>query len=175
MDHQDASISSPEVHEYGFLCSFDGNGAIYNRDNKMLWQFKTVYLNNRHIFPFSFFQLLPDFVLYDGTGKAVLTIKCERRYPLTKFLIIEKNLTIGTIQQQSILKNKYIIDFHGGNTWTFRLPLFAVLYKADSESGAQVLVRLVRHDTWHLKVPIESDDWHLLAALAIIHRERQHA
>jgi hypothetical protein len=120
-----------------------------------------------------FFQLLPDFSFSDASGQELLTVRCERRYPLTRFLMVENGLPVCTIRQRSILLNKYTLEFHSGSEWTFYIPLFSVHYKAISDGGAEVLVRLFRHDEWYLLFPPGLDSLHLVAALAFIHKERQ--
>lgn len=162
-----------EGDEYGFRCTVDGNGEIYNRESRMLWRFRTLHRNGRGTFFSSFFQPLADCLFYDNSDLELLTIRCERRYPLSRFVMFESGLPVCTIQQRSLLQTKYIIEFTGGIKWTLQLPLFTVFYKVISETGSEVLIRLVRHDTWYLKVFSQSDNFRLLAALAFIHRERQ--
>lgn len=173
MVHKDAVISAPETIEYGFICSFDGNGGIFNRDNKMLWKFKTVYSDSRHKFPYSFLKLLPDFILYDDTGQEILTIICTQRYPLPQFVMRNGKLSFCTVQQIGVLPKSYLIDFKNGNKLNFYIPLFTVFYQGIFENGAKVLVRKIRHDTWHIQIPANQDNFRLLAVLAFIHREQQ--
>ena len=167
--------SVTETNEYGFRCNSDGSGEIYNRDNKVLWRFRTQHRNNRMAFFYSLFRLLPDFVFYDTTEQELLTIRCEERYPLTRFVMVEKGSAVCTIQQKSILQNKYIIEFNDGDRWVFHLPLFTVFYKGVSENGEEVQVRMEHHHTWYVKISSSSDNLRLVAALALIHRERQYA
>jgi uncharacterized protein YxjI len=173
MLHPKADATVTEVHEYGFLCTFDGNGEIYNRDNKMLWRFKTIFRNSRPVFPCSVFRLLPDFILYDTDSQELLTIRCEQGYPLPRFVMIDNDSSVCTIKQMSILQNKYIIEFNSGYKWTFKIPLFTVFYKGVSESGVEVQVRMQRHDTWHVQIPSNIDNLRLVAAFAFLHREQQ--
>ncbi|MGD0960976.1 MAG: hypothetical protein ABSB19_14315 [Methylomonas sp.] len=175
MPHQSDDSLVTETNEYGFRCNTEGNGEIYNRDSKMLWRFRTPHQNSFLAFPRFFFQLLPDFVFSDTSEKELLTIRCERRYPLTRFVMFENGSPVCTIQQKSVLQNKYIIEFDGGDRWFFHLPLFTVFYKGVSENGAEVQVRMERHHTWYVKISSNSDNLHLVAALALIHRERQYA
>ena len=166
-------VETEDNNEYGLICTFDGNGGIYNIDNKILWYFKTLYRNSHSIFPCSAFELLPDFVLYNTFGQELLTIKCERRYPLPKFVMIVNNTPFCTIQQLSLLQKEYIIIFNSGYTWTFKIPLFTVFYKCISKSGEEIRVRMMRHDTWHVQIPSKVDNLYLVATLAFLHREQQ--
>jgi hypothetical protein len=175
MLHQGADSLGKETNEYGFRCDFDGNGGIYNRDNKMLWRFSTPHKNSFLAFPRIFFHLLPDFVFYDTTDQELLIIRCERRYPLTRFVMVGNGLQICTIKQMSILQNKYIIEFNSGYRWTFHIPMFTVYYKGVAETGEEVHIRMQRQDTWYVQIPSNLDDLRLVAALALIHRERQFA
>lgn len=160
--------------EYCSQCTFDGNGEIYNRDSKILWRFKTQHRHNRALFSCAVFQFLPDFAFYDVVGQKLLEIKCEQRYPLTRFVMLVNGMTVCTIRQQSILlKNKYTLEFNSGLKWNFHMPLFSVFYKGISETGAEIRVRLLRHDTWHVQIAPSLNNLHLIAGLALIHRERQ--
>jgi hypothetical protein len=87
--------------------------------------------------------------------------------------MVESGSPVCTIQQKSILQNQYVIEFNGGYRWFFQMPMFTVFYKGVSENGAEVRVRMERHDTWYVQIPSNSDNLRLVAALAFIHRERQ--
>jgi hypothetical protein len=87
--------------------------------------------------------------------------------------MVANGLTVCTIRQRSPLLNKYMLEFKSGEKWTFQIRLFSVFCKALSASGAEIRVRLFRHDTWYLLFPPGLDSLHLVAALAFIHRERQ--
>jgi hypothetical protein len=175
MLHKGADSLVEETNEYCFQCVSDGNGEIYNRDSKMLWRFSTPHQNIFLAFPRFFFQLLPDFVFYDTAEQELLTIRCERRYPLTRFVMVENGLQICTIKQMSILQNKYLIEFDSGYRWTFHIPMFTVYYKGVAETGEEVHVRMQRHHTWYVQIPSNLVDLRLVAAFALIHRERQFA
>ena len=173
MFHQRDDTLVTDTIAYGFRCNTHGNGEIYNRDSKMLWRFKTHHQNKFQAFSGFFFLLLPDFVFFDASEKELLTIKCERSYPFTRFVMFENDSPICTIQQTSIFQNKYIIEFDGGYKWRFHLPMFTAFYKGISAAGAELHVRVQTHHTWYVQIPCNLDDFRLVAALALIHRERQ--
>jgi hypothetical protein len=166
-------IENVSTRQYGFRCSVDGDGEIYNSDSEILWRFKTQYRNNYSIFGFKLFRLLPDFILYNTKDQEILTVKCERRYPLPIFRMVEKSLPVCTIRLMSILQNKYSIEFNDGRRLYFHMPMYSVYFRGTSGSGEEILVRLVRHDTWYVEIPLSIDNLHIIAALAFIHRERE--
>lgn len=135
ISHPEVDPPVTETHEYGFLCTFDGNGGIYNRNNELLWSFRTLYQKSRQAFPCRIFRLLPDFVLCDASEQELLMIRCERRYPLPYFVMLDHGYPVCTIKQVSVLQKRYVIEFDGGYKWVFQIPLFTVFYKGVSESG----------------------------------------
>lgn len=171
--HQNTDSPVIKINEYCFRCTYDGDGEIYNRESKLLWSFRSLSRNRSTVFPLAFFRLLPDFVFYDTTQLELLTIMCERRYPLTRFVMIENGFSVCTIRKRSILQNEYSIEFNSELNWTFQMPMFTVFYNGVSENGAKLRVRMERHDTWYVQIPSSVDNLRLVAALAFIHREQQ--
>ena len=169
----DKVTHTSEPMEYCIQCKFGSDGEIYNRESMILWRFRTQHQNVRRMFLPALFRLLPDFVFYDTAEQELLVIKCERRYPLSRFVMTANGLPVGTIRQRGILLNRYTFDFNGESEWSFHMPLFSVFYKGISDTGAEVRVRLARHDTWYVQISPNSDSLYLVAALAFIHRERQ--
>jgi hypothetical protein len=148
--------------DYRFHCKDNGSGEIYDRDNdKPRWLFNT---SRQHKSLLSF---------TDSSGQTLLTIQQERGFPLTRFLMLENDSMICTICQRSMMLNRYSLDYSNGPKWTFYLPLFSIFYKGEANSGDEVRVRMVRHDTWKVRISDEADNYHLVAGLALIHRERQ--
>jgi hypothetical protein len=163
-----------KLHEYCFQCALDGNGEVYDRDSQILWRFKTLPKNSSYVLSSLSFKLFPNFYFLDNNLKELLVIKCEQRYPLARFVMFVDNFPVCVIRQRSILfKNKYTLEYNNGSRWFFQMPLFSVFYKGVSDTGAEVKVRLLRHDTWHVQIASEHDSPLLIAGLAFIHRERQ--
>jgi len=158
-----------EGGKYCFKCSYEGNGEIHNSNGELVWRTKT--LHTRPHYPYGFFRL-PDFVVYDETDKELSRIKLERKWPLAQFMMVENGLPICTIRQQSILLNKYSLDFANGQRWVFRMPLFTVIFGGLSKTGEKVRVRLWSHNIWVVLMDTSVDNPQLVAALAFIHRER---
>jgi hypothetical protein len=68
--------------------------------------------------------------------------------------------------------NKYRLDFMGQSKWTFKMPLFTVIFRGKSDTGAQIQARLRTHNLWYVFIDCDADNPRLVAALAFIHRER---
>jgi hypothetical protein len=77
-------------------------------------------------------------------------------------------LPICTIRQCSILLNRYTLEFNGGSSWTFHIPLFSVFYKGVCDGRVGIRVPVIRLDTWYLTVVRGLDNPPLIAALAFI-------
>jgi len=157
--------------KYGFQCTYEGSGAIYEADKKEpLWQFAGQE-GRRERYPYGFFRL-PDFVVYDPDKRERFRCKRVRRLPRARFVMTENGQPICTISQRSILLNRYRLDFASGERWTFHMPMFTIYFKGWSETGGKVFVRIETHNTWFLQIDEGRDSPQLLAALAFIHRER---
>jgi len=155
---------------YGFQCTYEGSGAIYDTNNQALLQF-TGQEGRRERYPYGFFRL-PDFVVYDPDKRERFRVKRVRRLPTARFVMTENGQPICTIGQRSILLNRYRLDFTSSEKWTFHMPLFTIYFKGWSQTGDKVFVRLETHNTWFLQIDEGRDSPQLLAALAFIHRER---
>jgi hypothetical protein len=156
---------------YGFCCTYEGSGAIYEAGNmEPLWRF-TGQEGRRERYPYGFFHL-PDFVVYDPDKRERFRFKRVRRLPMARFIMIEDGRPICTISQRSPLLNRYRLDFTSGERWSFHMPPFTIYFKGWSATGGKVFVRLDAHNTWHLQIDEGHDSPQLLAALAFIHRER---
>jgi hypothetical protein len=154
---------------YGFQCNWDGNGAIYkledNPDGDLLWHV-------RRLHPSRFFPV-PDFGVFETDGRERFRIKIERRLPKARFVMVENGRTICTIRQRTFLFTKYTLDFVNGPKWSVHIPLFTVCFRAESDTGAKVRIRLVQHPQWLVLIDDGADSPELVAALAFLHRERQ--
>jgi len=158
-----------EAGKYCFRCSYEGSGDIYDSNGGILWRFKT--LHKRPHYPYGFFRL-PDFVVYDKAEKEIFRIKLERKWALAQFAMLENGLTVCTINQRSILRNKFTLNFTNGQKWVFKMPLFTVNFGGWSEAGEKIQVRFRSHNIWYVLIDAKVDSPQLVAALAFIHRER---
>lgn len=160
-----------EGTRYCFQCTYTGSGAVFNAGGALLWRVKTRHEGERFAYPYGFFQL-PDFVISDTAGQEVFRVRRERRLPRAQFVMVENGRLVCTLRQQSLLLNKYTLDFAGGPQWTFHMPLFTVNFNGVSETGATVRARLWTHNIWYVEIDSAADRPQLVAALAFIHRER---
>jgi hypothetical protein len=160
-----------ERGKYCFQCTYEGNGTIYDSKGEIVWQVKTQHSDNRPHYPHGFFRL-PDFVVYDKTDKELIRVRLERRLPLARFVMFESGVQVCRIRQRSILLNKYGLDFADHSKWMFHMPLFSVIFRGRSETGARIRVRLRTHNLWYVLIDSDADSLRLVAALAFIHRER---
>jgi hypothetical protein len=158
-----------EAGKYCFRCSYEGNGEIYNSNGGILWRFKT--LHKRPHYPYGLFRL-PDFVVYDKADKELFRIKSKCKWALAQFMMLENGLPICTINQRSILRNKFTLNFTNGQEWVFQMPLFTVNFGGWSEAGEKIRVRFRSHNIWYVLIDTKADTPQLVAALALIHRER---
>ena len=139
-----------EPMSYGFGCTSEGSGAIYDTTNRALWQFTGQ--NGRHQWhpPYGNFRL-PDFVVYDPDKRERFRVKRVRRLPMSRFVMTENGQPICTISQRSILLNRYRLEFTSGEKWTFHMPLFTIYFKGWSDTGGKFFVRLETHNSWLLQ------------------------
>jgi hypothetical protein len=163
----------PKVAERGkycLHCSYEGIGKIYNSIGEVLWQTRTLHFRRPH-YPYGFFRL-PDFLVYDSAEKEICRIKLKRRFGLAEFVMIENGVTVCTIKQKNILRNKYALEFSSGQKWVFRMPLFTINFSGISESGEKIQARLWAHEIWYVLIDATADNPQLVVVLAFIHRER---
>jgi hypothetical protein len=113
----------------------------------------------------------PHFVVMDSDEHEILRVRRETRLP-PRFEIVERGEPVGRISLRSPLRNRYTIQFGNEPTWTFHMPLFTILFRAESTSGREVLVRVgPSKKQWNLLAEPGTDSIYLLCALAFIHRE----
>lgn len=158
-----------EAGKYCFRCSYEGTGEIYDSNGGILWRFKT--LHKRPHYPYGLFRL-PDFVVYDKAEKEIFRIKLERKWAFAQFAMLENGSPVCIINQRSILRNKFTLNFRNGQKWVFKMPLFTVSFGGWSEAGEKIRVRIRTHNIWYVLIDANVDSPQLAAALAFIHRER---
>ena len=166
---KEKNVPPIEAGKYCFRCSYEGNGEIYDSNGGILWRFKT--LHKRPHYPYGLFRL-PDFVVHDKSDKELFRIKLERKWALAQFMMLENGLPICTINQRSILRNKFTLNFTNGQKWVFKMPLFTVNFGGRSEAGEKIHVRVRTHNIWYVLIDTKADSAQLAVALAFIHRER---
>ena len=114
----------------------------------------------------------PDFFATELDTKDEVIIRRASYIP-SVFNIIEGGRIVGTIRMLSVLRNKYSISIDDVKTWTFRMPLFTILFFGESRDGAEIWVRVgpsERH--WNILIKPGVVERPLVAALAFIHNER---
>ena len=114
----------------------------------------------------------PIFVVYDKAEKEIFRIKIERKWALAQFAMLENGSPICIINQRSILRNKFTLNFRNGQKWVFKMPLFTVSFGGWSEAGKTIRIRIRNHNIWCVLIDTNVDSPQLTAALAFILRER---
>ena len=171
MNDEPAATQPDEYNDYCFNSSWEGDGQISDGENKPLWRYESVGGNWFRSSVYGFFYL-PVFVVQDLKGRELLTFKRIKRFPFSVFEVTEGNRLVGTIRQRSFLFTKYSLEFENGLRCTFRMPLFTVWFGGTTETGEQILVRMWHHRVWFLRLDSSINNFHLVAAIAFIHRER---
>ena len=156
--------------DYRFDSSWEGDGQISDAVNKPLWRYKSVGRKS-HSSLYGFFRL-PVFVVQDLEGRELLAFTRTKRFPFAVYEVKEGDRLVGTIRQRAFLFNEYLLEFESGLRCTFRMPLFTVWFKGTSETGGRILVRLWQHRIWFVRLDSSINNFHLVAAIAFIHRER---
>jgi hypothetical protein len=113
-----------------------------------------------------------DFVLAGPDEKEELIIRRVSFIPSIFFMREPDGGILGEIRMRSVLRNKYTIDFKGGDSWTFRMPLFTTNFWGDSneEAGVWVMVGPSKME-WNILVSPGIDDRLLVPAVAFVHHE----
>jgi hypothetical protein len=112
-----------------------------------------------------------DFVFSEPDQKDETIIRRVSFLPST-FEIVEVGAVIGTIKMLSIFRNEYSILMANGKSWTFRMPLYTVLFFGVTESACEIWVRLGSEREWNILIKPGIAQRCLIAALAFIHNER---
>ncbi len=166
--------SEDNYKDFLFDSSWEGDGQVLDAENKPLWRYKSVGGNIFRSSAYGFFWL-PPFVVEDLEGHELLTFNRTWRFPFSVFEVKEGNHMVGTIRKQSLLSllsTKYFIEFESGFRCTFYMPRFAVWFPGIAETGGRVLVRVWHHRVWFVRLDSSINAFHLVAAMAFIHRER---
>jgi hypothetical protein len=78
----------------------------------------------------------------------------------------------GTVCMVSVLRNKYRINVTARQSWTFRMPLFKVVFWGGTDESPEFWVREVTKMAWNILIKPGIEVQPLLAALCFIHVER---
>jgi hypothetical protein len=144
-------------------------GVVFAEPGVMRWRYTTDPKRS----PWSSANLFgkPEFVVTDTDGNESLRVRRASRFP-PRFEITEQGRVVGRISLQSILRDRYILQFGEEPAWTFHMPLFTVSFRAVSTSGREVLVRVgPSKKQWNILAEPGTDSCRLLCSLAFIHRE----
>jgi len=160
-----------EYTDYCFCSNFDGDGEIYDRDNKIVWRFQTTGLKQRSAISKSL-NKFPVFSLCDPGGKEMLAIYREKRLPLARFKIVEKDLPVCAISQRSIFFTKYDFECNNGLKWNLYMPMFSVFGKGASGNDAKIIVRARTRKQWYVRISSGFDSPQTMTALAFITRKK---
>jgi uncharacterized protein YxjI len=159
-----------EFADYRFCSTWDGDGEIYNQENKIIWRFKMTGLKQHPaevgIVP------PPSFALNDADGKELVTISREKRLPLARYVVTENGSRCCTIWQRSIWFTKYEFEFDNKLHWKFYMPMFSVSGKVISETGAVIRVQARTRREWYVRFDAEIESTPMIAALTFVVRNK---
>lgn len=160
-----------ETNDYKDYCvcsDWDGDGEIYNRDNKIVWKFQS---NRLKQFSTGLFRS-PVFAFRNDDSGDLSVIYRKKRWPMAEFVVVEKNLPVCTIFQRSIFFTRYDFEFGGGFNWSLYMPMFSVRGKGVSREGKEVLIRVATRKRWFIRISTGLDSPAMMAALAFITRKK---
>lgn len=166
--------SQGDYKDYRLDSSWEGDGQIIDGENEPLWRYRSVGGNIFRSQVYGFFRL-PPFVVRDMEGRGLLVFKRTKRFPFSVFEITEGNHVVGTIRKQSLLSvltTKYSLEFESGLRCTLYMPRFTVWFHGIMETGGRVLIQEWHHRVWCVRFDSSTNNFHLAAAIALIHRER---
>jgi hypothetical protein len=113
----------------------------------------------------------PDFGVVEPDARELIIRRVSFIPPV--FNIIDADRVIGTIKMLSVFRNKYSISIDGATSWTFRMPLFTILFFGESSAGAEIWVHVGPSEReWNILIKPGVNTTGLVAALAFIHNER---
>lgn len=113
-------------------------------------------------------RLRRKFAFVDPAGDVVLELGRLSRQPYGRFEMVSDAAVIGGVDCVNLLRTRYRISLLVGQCWSFHMPLFSAAFRATTESGESVQVRMLRENMWTALVPAVSELPQLLAALALI-------
>ena len=160
-----------ETNDYKDYCvcsDWDGDGEIFNGDNKVKWRFQST---NADKYSTKLFRS-PVFVFRNSDGKELSVIYCKRRLPLAQFVVVEKDLPVCTINQRSVFFTRYEFEFVGGIRWNLYMPMFSVRGKGTSNEGKEIFTGARSRRQWFIRISSSFDSSAMMAALAYITRKK---
>jgi len=159
-----------EFGDYRVCSTWDGDGEIYNQENKIVWRFKTTGLKQH---PVEAGMIRPPtFILYDAGGEELAAISREKRLPLAQFVVTQNGSKCGTIWQRSIWFTKYELGFDDKSNWKLYMPMFSVSGKAVSETGAVIRVQARTRREWYVRFDSGVEQQPMIAALTFVVRNK---
>lgn len=110
-----------------------------------------------------------EFVVTDVRSGEEVVLRRASFFP-SRFLIIQARAIIGSVCRASILRNKYTINVHGGQSWVFRMPLFSVHFFGGTKESTEFWVVIGPSKMeWNVLIKPGIADQPLVAALSLIH------
>jgi hypothetical protein len=158
-----------EFADYRFCSTWDGDGEIYNQENKVVWRFKMTGLKQSVEVGMA---RPPVFVLCDADGNELAAISRERRLPLTRFVVAQNGSRCGTIWQRSIWFTKYEFEFTNRSKWMLYMPMFSVSGNVVAETGAVIWVQARTRREWYVRFDLGADSLPMIAALTFVVRNK---
>ncbi len=162
------------AHGAKFGCRIDRgtdghSGAVYNEHGDVRWRYgvRRNDLGRSWGNPFN----KKDLVVADPQTGEEIVLRRVSFFP-SRFTITDAEGVRGTVRMVSILRNKYAINVTGRQPWTFRMPLFRVLFWGETEESPEFWVREVTKMDWDIHIRTGIEDQPLVAALSFIHVER---
>ena len=167
--------------EYMFIISeeIDFGGTIWRYPDMICWDFHSEPKES----PYARIDQdqKSQLVFTTLTGEEVLRIRRSPELRDTHY-IFRKDDFVGAIKLTTSLRNKFSISLEGCPVWTFHLPHFKTLFRAESADGRRIWAKVwKRKQQLRLLVPSElraetrgeqnPQNFALLPALAFIHRE----
>jgi hypothetical protein len=150
-----------EFVDYCFCSTWDGDGEICNRSNKIVWRFQTTGLRQPSVFSFR-----------DGEGKELVSIRREKWLPMAQFATLVNDVRSGTVAQRTIWRTKYELEFESNLKWSLEMPLFSISCKAIGTNGEQILFGVQTRRQWFARMKTGLEHPALMAALAFVVRKR---
>jgi len=146
------------------------SGTVVDGQNNTCWRYADRDKPSRRTLRNPFKK--PDFVALEKDSQKEIVIRRASFVPCV-FQVIESGATIGTIRMLSVFRNKYSISIDGADSWTFHMPLYTILFFAESKSGAGVGVAVGPSQMeWSILLEPGVPQRPIVAALSFIHTER---
>jgi hypothetical protein len=159
-----------EFADYYFCSTWDGDGEILDRENKIVWRFQTTGLGSRPTD--SRTGRPPIFALRDAVGRELFTVLRERRFPLAQFAVVGDDECVCVVRQCNPVFTRYEFEFGDESKWHLHLPMFSVRGRAMSENGVEILVSARTRREWYMRFVVGYDSPALVAALVFVTRKK---